>query len=617
MLNRWLFLFLLALLVFVPASPAPGSLRPNILWITAEDIGPHLKCYGFDYADTPQLDAFAARSLRYRRCWSNAPVCAPARTTLITGMYPTSLGAEHMRSEVRLPPFVQLFPELLRKGGYYCTNNAKTDYNLAEKPSPWDVSSNVAHYRDRPAGKPFFAVFNITVTHESQLRKRPHHPIHDPAMVPLPAYHPDIPEVRQDWAQYHDNITTMDGMVGKHLAELQSAGLEEETIVFFYGDHGSGMPRSKRWPYNSGLHVPLIVHIPEKFRSLAPAGYQPGAWSGRLVSFVDFAPTLLSLAGAKPAVWHQGRAFLGPAATAPAAPEYLFGFRGRMDERTDTVRSLTDGRFIYIRNYLPHLIYGQHLDYMFQTPTTRLWKELYDAGKLSPPQTCFWEKKPAEELYDLQADPDEVKNLATISSYASRLLQYRTALKKHLVETRDTGFLGESEMLRRAGKDPVHTMAQDELRYPILEILSAADAASLPAKAGVDRTSGLKAPDPAIRYWALLGLQIDGKETALPLKEAIRPLLNDPSPSVQIAAAELLADFSGLDETVLAVRVLKALAPSAAAGPLVSLEALSALGRLGSKAGNLNAFYLELNVKSPGYPPRYREYAPRMLQDLQ
>lgn len=612
MIIRFLMAFWLGACAACPA-PAQTMRLPNILWITAEDIGPQLKCYGFNYADTPNLDALAARGVRYRKCWSNAPVCAPARTTLITGMYPTSLGAEHMRSEVRIPAEFKLYPELMRQAGYYCTNNSKTDYNLPEGRRVWDESSNKAHYRNRPAGKPFLAVFNFETTHESRIRKRPHKAIHDPAKVPVPAYHPDTPEVRRDWAQYHDNITDMDGSVGKVLAELAAAGLAEDTIVFFYGDHGAGMPRNKRWPFNSGLQVPLIIHIPEKFKSLAPPDYQSGGWSERLVSFVDFAPTLLSLAGVEASPWHQGRAFLG--SHDAAAREYLYGFRGRMDERTDLVRSLTDGRYVYVRNYLPHLIYGQHIDYMFQTQTTRVWKELYDAGKLHQPRTFFWEKKPAEELYDLQSDPDEVKNLTAQPDQAARLDQYRNALRGHLLRTRDTAFLGEAEMHRRAGADTIYAMAQDPARYPMEAILTAAASASRPP-AAPDRGAAFSAPDSAVRHWAVLSLLMAGEEAAVPHLAAVRPLLHDPSTAVQVTAAEVLGSYGTPADRTLALAVLKGLVPAAASGPHITLAALSALDALGPKAGDLNNFLAKVNVSAPDLPKRSSGYALRLLEHM-
>lgn len=231
--------------------------RPNILWITCEDTGPQLGCYGDPYANTPNLDRLASRGILYSHAWSNAPVCAPARTTIISGVYPTATGSEHMRSFTRLAPGMKMYPQFLREAGYYTGNNAKEDYNLAKPGGEvWDDSNAKAHWRRRKPGQPFFQIFNIEDSHESQIRKRPHTLIHDPAKVRIPAYHPDTPETRRDWAQDYDNITTVDGKAGKILADLEGDGLAEDTIVFFYGDHGSGMPRSKRWPYNSGLQVP-------------------------------------------------------------------------------------------------------------------------------------------------------------------------------------------------------------------------------------------------------------------------------------------------------------------------------------------------------------------------
>ncbi|NUQ65736.1 MAG: sulfatase [Pirellulales bacterium] len=379
-------------LLSVFAFAADGPAKPNILWLTCEDIGPHLGCYGDKYADTPNLDRLAAKGTIYLHAWSNAPVCAPARTAIISGMYPTSTGSQHMRSMAPMPEGTRMYPQFLCEAGYYCTNNSKEDYNLEKPGKVWDDSSGKAHWNNRREGQPFFAIFNFTVTHESQIRKRPHELVHDPAKAPVPAYHPDTPEVRRDWAQYYDNITTMDKQAGQRLRELEEAGLADETIVFFYGDHGSGMPRSKRFPYHSGLHVPLLVCIPAKYQALAPGDYRAGGTTDRLVGFVDFAPTVLSLAGIEPPSYIEGRAFLGRY-DAGAQP-YLFGFRGRMDERYDTIRSVTDGRYVYLHNYMPHLPYGQHVRYMFDTPTTRVWKELHDQGKLTAQQDHFWRMMP-------------------------------------------------------------------------------------------------------------------------------------------------------------------------------------------------------------------------------
>jgi arylsulfatase A-like enzyme len=276
-------LILAAGLLSLPARPGGAAEQlPNILWLTSEDHGPHLGCYGDSFATTPNVDALAAKGMLYRLAWSNAPVCAPARTTIISGMYPPSTGSEHMRSLVRYPQGKQMLPQLLRQTGYYCTNNVKEDYNLEppkDEARVWNESSRTAHWRKREAGQPFFAVFNSTKSHESQIRTRPHKQVHDPAKVPLPAYHPEAPEVRRDWAQYYDQVSEADADAGKRLQELAEAGLAGETIVFYFADHGSGMPRNKRWLYNSGLRVPLIVYIPGKFKHLAPPEYKAGGSS--------------------------------------------------------------------------------------------------------------------------------------------------------------------------------------------------------------------------------------------------------------------------------------------------------------------------------------------------
>ena len=284
----------------------------------------------------------------YTHVWSNAPVCAPARTTIISGLYPPATGAEHMRSMLPFPKDKQMFPQFLRTAGYYCSNRSKEDYNLAKPGQVWDDSSAKGHWRNRKAGQPFFAVFNSVKSHESQMRLRPHVAVHDPAKVRIPEYHPDTPEVRKDWAQYYDVVTEADADAGMHLKELAADGLADDTIVFYFADHGSGMPRNKRSACNSGLRVPMVVYIPEKFKHLAPPEYKAGGKSDRLVSFVDLAPTILTLAGIEVPAWMHGHAFLG---REPAKQPFVYGFRGRMDERPDLVRSVFDGRYVYVRNY--------------------------------------------------------------------------------------------------------------------------------------------------------------------------------------------------------------------------------------------------------------------------
>jgi len=587
---------------------------PNILWITSEDNGPHLGCYGDSYAVTPHLDRLAKRSLRYTRASSNAPVCAPARTTIISGIYPPATGAEHMRSMTRLPSDFKMYPVYLRQLGYYCTNNSKEDYNLEKVGLVWDEGGRKAHWKNRPDGKPFFAIFNHTISHESQIRNKinPADRIHDPAKVRIPAYHPDTPEVRKDWAQYHDRITMMDKLVGKNLKQLEEAGLTDDTIVFYYGDHGSGMPRSKRWPYFSGLNVPLIVHVPEKFKHLAPPEYAAGGSTDRLVGFIDLAPTLLSIAGAKAPAHMQGHAFMG-SHTAPAQP-FSFGFRGRMDERYDMVRTVFDGRFVYIRNYMPHKPYGQHLDYMFQTPTTRVWHDLYHADKLNAAQSIFWQTKPAEELYDLDADPDEVNNLARSKEHTDAIRRLRKAHRNWAKEVRDIGFLPEAEIHSRAEKSSPYEMGHDDNRYDFDAVYKAANAASRKGKKTTEQLPDLiKSVDNAVRYWAAMGYLIRGKNGIRKGRAVLTAALDDESPSVRIIAAEALGRYGNNGEGERAAEVLMQYADPAKNGIALSMLALNALDVIGEHNTPHREAISKLARTDPNANSRMRNYANRLI----
>ncbi|MHC2070954.1 sulfatase-like hydrolase/transferase [Bremerella sp. T1] len=588
---------------------------PNILWITSEDNGPELGCYGDDYADSPNIDSIAAKGMRYKRAWSNAPVCAPARTTIISGIYPPALGAEHMRSQTVLPDGFHMFPYYLHEAGYYCTNNSKEDYNLAKEGFVWDQSNGKAHWRGRKDGQPFFAVFNFTTSHESQLRKRPHTAVHDPAGVRVPAYHPDTPEVRRDWAQYYDKITEMDRQVGRVLAQLKEDGLEENTIVFYYGDHGSGMPRSKRWPYDSGLHVPMIVHVPEKYKKLAPKEYEVGGESERLVSFVDLAPTVLSLAGIEPKDWMQGHAFMGEYETTP--PKYMFGFRGRMDERYDMVRTVTDGQFVYIRNYMPHKIYGQHIDYMFQTPTTKVWKQMYDNGKLNEAQSHFWEEKPSEELYELASDPDEVRNLADDPKFAGKRKELGTAVLEWQREIRDIGFLPEEEIHSRRGKSAPYELGHNASLYDLDAIMETALLASARESKSLPKIiEQLQADDSAVRYWAALGLLMQKEAAVDQARKQLRAALNDKSPNVRCIVAEALGCYGNEEDVKLALETLGNLADPTENGVYVSMLALNSIDAMDEKAKPLAAVLAKLPDGAKQAPPRTGGYVPRLLQDL-
>jgi uncharacterized sulfatase len=561
--------------------------RPNVLWITCEDISPNLGCYGDHYSITPNLDALAAKGMRYTNAISNAPVCAAARTTIIAGLYSASTGAEHMRSLVTFPASFRMYPQYLHDAGYYTTNNNKEDFNLVKPGQVWDESSKQAHWKNRKKDQPFFAVFNHTITHESQIRNEIDDAdrVHDPAQAPVPAYHPDTPEVRRDWAQYYDRITMMDKLAGANLRDLAEAGLAGDTIVFFYGDHGSGMPRSKRSACNSGLNVPFIVYFPPKWQHLAPKDYKAGGTSDRLISFVDLAPTVLSLAGVEPPEWMQGAPFCGKYAT--AEPEFSYGFRGRMDERYDLVRSVRDKRFMYVRNFMPHRPHGQHNAYMFQTPTTRIWHQLFVQGKLNAAQSQFWQQpKPVEELYDLKQDHDEVNNLAQSDSkeIQNQLARMRTALDKWESTIKDVGFLPEWEIHTRSKGSSPYEVGHDPARYDFDSIYAAAKLASSMRPGDLPAITHLLAShDSAVRYWGALGLLSQGKAGLEAGHSQLRAALADDSPIVRITAAEALGRFGDSTDQSAALKALLGYAQPDA-NPYLRVAAWNSLDYLDDRA---------------------------------
>ncbi len=593
---------------------AEAADRPNILWLTSEDHGPHLGCYGDTFATTPNVDALAAKSLRYAKCWSNAPVCAPARTTLISGLYPPSTGGEHMRSMVPYPAGLKMYPQHLRAAGYHVTNNAKEDYNLTKPGEVWHNSSKQAHWKNRTAGQPFFAIFNSEKSHESRIRAKPHTAVHDPAKVRVPACHPDKPEVRKDWALYYDGVSNADADAGERLRELEAAGLVEDTIVFYYADHGSGMPRNKRWPYNSGLHVPLVVFIPEKFKDLRPPEYKAGGVSERLVSFVDFAPTLLSIAGIEPPLTMQGCAFLGKYRKPPQP--FLYGFRGRMDERLDCVRSVTDGRFVYVRNFRPDKIYGQYLNYMWQTPTTGVWERMYKEGKLNAAQSIFWNTKPAEELYDLTTDRDEVNNLAAAPEHQATRDKLRAALRANEERIRDVGLMPEGEMHRRSAGTTPYDLGHDP-KFPFARIYEVAElASSLRAEDAPALKSALADADSAVRYWAVLGLSMRGADAVRTAHAEITKCLDDATSDVRIAAAEALGRYGTSADLECVLPLLAQAADASKTDVLTAMAALNALTALGDKAAPVAAAVKALPEKGNSPDPRFNSYIPRIQEEF-
>ncbi|MBD2755635.1 sulfatase family protein [Spirosoma validum] len=454
--------------------------RPNILWITCEDMSPRLACYGDKEVKTPNLDQLAAEGVRYSHVYSTAGVCAPSRSAIITGMYQTSIGTQHMRTvqltpeasqyfgmkgySAVLPEAVRCFPEYLRKAGYYCTNNDKQDYQFLPPVTVWDESSKKAHWRNRPGDKPFFSVFNLMITHESQLWSRNNESLLvRPEDVDVPAYYPDTKTVRHDIARHLSNVMRMDSIVGTIIRQLKDDGLYDNTIIFFYSDHGDGLPFVKRELYDRGLRVPMIIRMPEKFRV---KGSKPaGSIDDQLISFVDLAPTMLSLANLPLPTYLQGQAFLGEKKAA-APRKYIFAGRDRMDMPVDRVRAVSDGRYKYCRNFMPEKPFYQDVDYRLSIPMMKEMLQLRDEGKLNATQMMWFRKtKPVEELYDTQTDPNEFTNLIDKPAYKAKLTELRGQMDAWLKKVGDRSAVPEKEMIKQmwnGASEPPRT-AQPEI----------------------------------------------------------------------------------------------------------------------------------------------------------
>jgi len=548
---------------------ATAAERPNILWLVSEDMTTTLACYGDPTAPTPTLDKLARDGIVYERCFTQ-PVCAPSRATLIAGMYAVSFGpAQHMRAHGKIPSWLKGFPAYLREAGYYTSNSAKTDYNSPINiKEAWNDCSRTAHWRGRAAGQPFFSVFNYECTHESCLFPEKEPPLVDPSKVRIPPYQPDTPEIRADWARQYSRIVKLDRLLAQRLKELADDGLADDTIVFFYGDNGGVLPRSKRFLQRTGTHVPLIVYFPPKWRHLAPAA--PGSRIKDPVHFVDFAPTVLSLAGVKIPDYMQGKAFAGPSRA--TANEFVYCTRDRMDERYDMMRSVMDQRWLYIRNFRPDLPYVQPLQYMFRARGYQSWARLAREGKLTPATAMFWGEKPTEELYDLDADPDNIHNLAADPNHRQTLERFRAELKKRVLAYKDNGFLPEGSPLE--GYEAAHA----EGAWPVERVFELAMLASDRNPSNLPTLiEALNDPSEPIRWWAAQGCAML-REKAAAAEGALRQRLQDESGSVQVAAAEALARLGKLDAA------LPVLERCVKAGGPVAVQAGNVLDRLGEAA---------------------------------
>ena len=437
--------------------------RPNVVWLVSEDNSVHyLKHFDQHGAPTPRIEALAAHGLTFDHAFSNAPVCSVARTTLATGCYGPRIGTQFHRKSVAvpLPDGMQMFPEYLRDAGYYTANNSKTDYNAIPGKNVWDESSRNASWRKRKDGQPFFYMQSFAVCHESSLHfsakvMATEKTTTDPASVFVAPYHPDTPTFRYTNARYRDRIMQMDRQIGSVVDALTADGLLEDTFIFYFGDHGGVLPRGKGYACEAGLHMPLVVRVPDKWKHLVAA--ELGSRRNGFVSFIDFGPTTLNLAGVAVPEQMDGRPFLGKDVSQKEVEtrDEAFGYADRFDEKYDLVRTLRRGKYDYVRNYQPFNFDGLQNNYRYRMLAYTEWRKLYQEGKLNAQQSQFFESRPAEQLFDVSADPHEVNNLATNPAYAEVLQDMRDRLTMRVKELPDLSFFPENHLADAAFDNPV------------------------------------------------------------------------------------------------------------------------------------------------------------------
>jgi len=547
-------LLALTLILLGTLAGAAAGEKPNILWITSEDNGiSWVSCYGGTNAKTPAIDGLAAEGFRYLHCFDNAAVCAPTRSCWITGMYAISNGTQPMRSRNEIPhDKIPYYPDLLKTAGYHTSNPGKTDYNIGGRPDKecWDLGKGKQYgWRARKPGQPFFCVVNIGDSHESRAHGAVENTRNDPGKMKLHSYHPDLPVIRKNYAKYADAVENMDQKVAQCLAALKEDGLAEDTIVIHNSDHGGVMARSKRFVYASGIHCPLIVRIPEKFKHLYPAA-KPGMTVDRIVSFVDMPKTWLSLAGAEIPDTFQGTIFLGKG-TEPA-PQYHLGFRERADERLDCVRMIRDERFAYHKNYMPYAPAGQHLAYLWKAPATPAWEQHHREGKTNAITGRFFEPRVSEEFYDNRNDFDNVHNLVGDKKHQAKITELKAALRQKQLELFDSGLLPEQMRVRRAAANnmTIYEMVRNKKLYPLETYLDAADLALARDKKNLDDfIKAMSAEDDGLRWWAVVGTHLLD-QAAGPATGVLTKALEDESHEVRMMAAWTLVKLDSPEQAL-------------------------------------------------------------------
>lgn len=517
--------------------------KPNILWIISEDNSPYFGVYGDKIALTPNVDKLAQSGVVYKHAFSNAPVCAPSRNTIITGMFANSIGNHQMRSLFKAPSFVRLFPNYLKEAGYFTSNNKKEDYNVSKISQPWSEgwheSSDIASYKNRKPGQPFFHVANLGGTHETSLFDSipDNDLLFKPSEMVVFPYHPNTSNFRHDYAQYYHRVNKLDAQIGVIINDLKKNGLFESTIIFYFSDHGGVLPRGKRYLYESGLRVPMVVHVPEMYRHLMPDVI--GSQTDRLVSFVDLAPSVLSLAGIKIPDYMQGQPFLGE--NVLKSKDYVFGFRGRMDEATDLMHTARNRQFRYIRNYYPERIYGQYIEYLWFNRSLREWEKLFKENKLNDAQAAYWKTKPYEELYDIVNDPHNINNLAKNPKYIRDLKELSDATDKWIENTKPMDVFPEPMMVDIDKKGVLWDVLKDK-DYPLMKIHEVARMSAKADKKDFNQLYAyIKDKNTVIAFWGIKAMFQYSDEMKVPERlNELRKNLTHPELYIQNLTANVL-----------------------------------------------------------------------------
>ena len=497
-------------------------------------------------AKMPTISSLASEGVVFDNAFSNAPVCSVARSTLITGVYAPRIGTQYHRrmSKVKLPDNVKPLPVYLKDAGYYTTNNAKEDYNFIKEGEIWDESSGKASYKNRNEGQPFFHVQNFHNTHEGQLHFDNEHlesalkNNNLDSIKPFP-YHPDTPTFRYTQSLLHNHHKDVDKEIAKIIDDLEKEGLIDDTIIFYYGDHGGVLPRSKGYIYESGLNVPMVVRVPKKFKNLSP--FKSGSRTSSFVEFVDLVPTVLSIAGIAIPNSVDGKPFLGKSLKKRKLEKQniTFGYADRFDEKYDLVRSVRKGKFKYMRNYQPFNVDGLYNFYRYKMLAYKEWYKLYQDGKLNTVQSQFFEARLPEALYNIDEDPHETNNLANDKNYNETLMELRNELNNHLVSINDLSFLPEPHLLKNGLQDIVgYSEKNKDLIKRLIETsnLSLYDYDEVSSKL----KDALNDDNPWVRYWGVIVNSIFGNK-ALENTEKINFIFeNDPENLVRMRAAEFM-----------------------------------------------------------------------------